>query len=140
MPTKNNVQIPLMGTPAIGRKSLGFTLIEVMVALMIIGLALPALMGRMGSMASTVGYSRDLTIAHWIAENKIQEIYLAERLQNLVPKGRQAGDVEMAGIIWDWQVEAEEQKGEFAGSLRVYVRVAPQGQDPIVELSTVMVE
>lgn len=118
----------------------GFTLIEVMVALVIIGLALPALMGRMSSMANTVSYSRDLTIAHWVAENKIQEIYLTERLQRLVPKGRQAGDVEMAGIVWDWKTEAEEQKGIYAGALRVWVRVGRQGQEPLVELSTVMVE
>ncbi len=118
----------------------GFTLIEVMVALVIIGLALPALMGRMSSMANTVGYSRDMTMAYWVAENKVQEIYLTERLQNLVPKGRQAGDVEMAGIVWDWKVESEEQKGIYAGALRVWVRVGKQGQEPIVELSTVMVE
>ncbi|HEY7774835.1 MAG TPA: type II secretion system minor pseudopilin GspI [Marinagarivorans sp.] len=118
----------------------GFTLLEVMVALMIIGLALPALMARMGTMANTVSYSRDLTIAHWVAENKVQEMYLAETLQNLVPKGRQAGDEEMAGIVWDWRIEAEEQKGMYAGTLRVWIRVGPQGQDPIVELSAIMVE
>ncbi|BCD99106.1 type II secretion system minor pseudopilin GspI [Marinagarivorans cellulosilyticus] len=120
--------------------SAGFTLIEVMVALMIIGLALPALMARMSTMANTVGYSRDLTIAHWVAENKVQEMYLAETLQNVVPTGRQAGDIEMAGIIWDWKIEAEEQKGMYAGTLRVWVRVGPQGQDPIVEISSIMVQ
>ena len=118
----------------------GFTLIEVMVALMIIGLALPALMARMSTMANTVGYSRDLTIAHWVAENKVQEIYLAESLQNIVPTGRQAGDIEMAGMIWDWKVEAEEQKGMYEGTLRVWVRVAPQGKEPIVEISSIMVK
>lgn len=109
-------------------------------ALVIIGLALPALLGRMSTMASTVSSTRDMTIAHWVAENKIQELLLIERLQNQIPKGRQAGDVEMAGQLWDWQIEAEEQKGIYEGSLRVWVRVGPQGQEPIVELSTVMVE
>ena len=69
----------------------GFTLLEVMVALVIIGLALPALLGRMSTMASTVSSTRDMTIAHWVAENKIQELLLIERLQNQIPKGRQAG-------------------------------------------------
>jgi general secretion pathway protein I len=118
----------------------GFTLIEVMVALVVIGLALPALMARMGTMASTVGYSRDLTIAHWVAENKVQEMYLAERLQNIIPKGREAGDIEMAGVIWDWKIEAEEQKGIYEGTLRVRVSVARQGQEKLVELSALMVE
>ncbi len=122
------------------KRGKGFTLLEVMVALVIIGLALPALLGRMSTMAGTISSTRDMTIAHWVAENKVQELLLIERLQGLVPKGRQAGDVEMAGQLWDWQVEAVEQKGLYEGSLRVWVRVGPQGQDPIVELSTVMVE
>lgn len=122
------------------RRVAGFTLLEVMVALLIIGLALPALLGRMASMAGTVGYNRELTIAHWVAENRVQEIELTERLQNIVPKGRQAGDIEMAGIIWDWSVEAEEQKDDFRGTLKVYVRVGPQGQEPMVELVTLMAE
>lgn len=122
------------------RRVAGFTLLEVMVALLIIGLALPALMGRMASMAGTVGYNRELTLAHWVAENKVQEIELTERLQNIVPKGRQAGDIEMAGIIWDWSVEAEEQKDDFRGTLKIYVRVGPQGQEPMVELVTLMAE
>ncbi len=125
---------------ALTRRNAGFTLLEVMVALLIIGLALPALMGRMASMAGTVGYNRELTIAHWVAENKVQEIELTERLQNIVPKGRQAGDIDMAGIVWDWSVEAEEQKGDFTGTLKVYVRVGPQGQEPLVELITLMAE
>ncbi|MDZ7923532.1 MAG: type II secretion system minor pseudopilin GspI [Marinagarivorans sp.] len=125
---------------ALTHRATGFTLLEVMVALLIIGLALPALMGRMASMAGTVGYNRELTIAHWVAENKVQEIELTERLQNIVPKGRQAGDIEMAGIIWDWSVEAEEQKDDFRGTLKIYVRVGPQGQEPMVELVTLMAE
>ena len=105
------------------KRAAGFTLLEVMVALVIIGLALPALLGRMSSMASTVDYTRELTVAHWVAENVVQQIYLTDRLQNLVPKGRQSGEMEMAGAMWDWKTEAEEQKGMYAGSLRVWVRV-----------------
>ena len=67
-------------------------------------------------------------------------MYLAETLQNVVPNGRQAGDIEMAGMIWDWRIEAEEQQGMYAGTLRVWVRVGPQGQDPIVEISSIMVQ
>ena len=123
------------------KRAAGFTLLEVMVALVIIGLALPALLGRMSSMASTVDYTRELTVAHWVAENVVQQIYLTDRLQNLVPKGRQSGEMEMADVMWDWKTEAEEQKGMYAGSLRVWVRVFKEGADtPLVELSMVLVE
>lgn len=123
------------------RSSRGFTLLEVMVALVIVGFALPAIMFSMGSMSSATSYARDLTIAHWVAENVVQEVYLTDRLQRLVPKGRQSGDTEMAGLIWDWQTEAEEQKGLFQGSLRVWVRVFREGEDePLVVLSMVVIE
>ncbi len=130
-----------MKTLANVRSAKGFTLLEVMVALLIIGLALPALMGRMGSMASTVDYTRDLTIAHWVAENVVQEVYLGRRLQNVIPKGRQSGEMEMAGVLWDWKTETEEQKDLYEGSSRVRVQVFREGQDEaLVELSMVLVE
>jgi general secretion pathway protein I len=118
----------------------GFTLLEVMVALIIVALAIPALLGRMGAMSNNVAYTRELTMAHWVAENKIQELRLNEKLQRELPSGLQAGDIEMGGIRWDWQVETEEQKDLYEGSLKVTIRVSPQGKPPIVELITVMVK
>jgi general secretion pathway protein I len=50
----------------------GFTLVEVMVALLIVALALPALLMRIGGMATAAGHSRDVAIAYWVAENKLQ--------------------------------------------------------------------
>ncbi|HUY84882.1 MAG TPA: type II secretion system minor pseudopilin GspI [Steroidobacteraceae bacterium] len=54
----------------------GFTLIEVLVALMIVALGLAALMTTIGSAADTSGYLRDKTIADWIAMNRIVEVRL----------------------------------------------------------------
>lgn len=117
----------------------GFTLVEVMVALLIVAMALPALLMRIGSMASTTAYSRDVAVAHWIAENKIQEIYLTQKLQNISPRGRQADDVQMADATWDWQTET--QNTEVAGMMRLYVRVKRQGtEDNLVDLSGFILE
>lgn len=120
-------------------KSRGFTLVEVMVALLIVALALPALLMRIGGMATAAGHTRDVALAHWVAENKLQEIYLTQRLQGVVPRGRQADDAQMAGETWDWQTETEET--ELPGLLRLRVRVRMQGaEENLVELSGFLLE
>lgn len=120
-------------------KSRGFTLVEVMVALLIVALALPALLMRIGGMATAAGHSRDVALAHWVAENKLQEIYLTQRLQGIVPRGRQADDTQLAGETWDWQTETEET--ELPGLLRLRVRVRMQGsEENLVELSGFLLE
>lgn len=117
----------------------GFTLVEVMVALLIVSMALPALLMRIGSMASTTAYSRDVAVAHWVAENKLQEIYLTQKLEKVSPRGRQADDVQMAGATWDWQTEV--QNTEVDNMMRLYVRVRMQGsEENLVALSGFILE
>ena len=59
------------------RRSNGFTLIEVMVALVIVSLALAGVAASMGQMIDTANTMRDRTFASWIAQNKIAEMRLA---------------------------------------------------------------
>lgn len=120
-------------------KCRGFTLVEVMVAMLIVAIALPALLMRIGGMATAAGHTRDVALAHWVAENKLQEIYLTQRLQGIVPRGRQADDTQLAGETWDWQTETEET--ELPGLLRLRVRVRMQGaEENLVELSGFLLE
>lgn len=120
-------------------RSRGFTLVEVMVALLIVATALPALLMRIGSMASTTAHMRDTAIAHWIAENKMQEVFITQRLSGTTPRGRQADDVQMASATWDWQLEV--QNTEVPEIMRLYVRVRQQGaEENLVELSGFILE
>jgi general secretion pathway protein I len=60
----------------------GFTLLEVLVALVIIGVALAASMRGAMSLTNTAGYSRDKLLALLSAENRLLELRLArERLE-----------------------------------------------------------
>ncbi len=56
------------------QKNAGFTLLEVMIALVIVGLTLLAMAGKMGSMLNAANTMRDYTYASWIAHNKITEM------------------------------------------------------------------
>ncbi len=64
------------------RRRDGFTLLEVLVALVIIGVALAASMRAAMSMTSTAEYTREKMLAVMTAENRLLELRLArERLE-----------------------------------------------------------
>jgi general secretion pathway protein I len=58
------------------QRSSGFTLVEVLVALVVVALGLAALMVAVQGAARTSGYLRDKTLAQWIALNRIVEVRL----------------------------------------------------------------
>jgi general secretion pathway protein I len=81
----------------------GFTLIEVMVAVAVLGIALPALMYSMIAQVESSGYLRDKLFAQWVASNQITEIRLQNRMNGRLKKGKDQGSVEMANQKWYWR-------------------------------------
>ena len=89
----------------IPRRQSAFTLIEVMVALVIVSLALAAVAASMGQMIDTANTMRDRTFASWIAQNKIAEM----RLAGVIPEvGESSGEVDFANTSWAWTAEVSE--------------------------------
>lgn len=88
------------------RISGGFTLIEVMVALFIVGVALPAMVGRMQGIVENTISIDEKTYAYWIAENKLQELQLTQEMQQSITRsGRQKDNLEYGGREWVWESE-----------------------------------
>ncbi len=83
------------------RTQRGFTLIEVLVALVVVGLGLMAAFGQVNQ--SLIGASRlkDKTLAHWIAMDRMTELRL---LDEFPAEGTRADEVEMAGINWRYSI------------------------------------
>ncbi len=109
------------------RKCKGFTLIEVMVALVIIGLSLMAVAGKMVQMLNAANTMRDRTYASWIAQNKITEL----RLANVVPEvSASSGEIDYAGVEWAWRAVVSETDVE--NLYRVDVTISFPGQDPLM--------
>ena len=109
------------------RRSAGFTLLEVMIALVIVGLTLLAMAGKMGSMLNAANTMRDYTYASWIAHNKITEL----RLANVVPEvSSSSGEVRYAGVDWAWRAVVSETGVE--NLYRVDVSISFPGADPIM--------
>ena len=86
-------------------KARGFTLIEVLIALVILAIALAAA-ARAASIA-TVGAeeSKLRTLATWVAQNRLAEL---SATQSFPSSGTSTGKSNMGGIDFDWQQTASD--------------------------------
>jgi general secretion pathway protein I len=100
--------------------SRGFTLLEVLVALVIVAFGMGALMATLTSAADSVGHLRDKSFAAWIALNRISELRLASRAPSV---GKTSGELEYAGARWRWNQEVT--RMGIGSALRIEVAVAP---------------
>ncbi len=85
--------------PGYNKKSDGFTLIEVMVALTIIAISLGALLNTSGTQANSASYLKQKTLAHWVAVNELTQIRISKTFPNL---GDKKGSTKMAKHEWYW--------------------------------------
>lgn len=107
--------------------SRGFTLVEVMVALAIVGLALPALMFALQQQLDATGYLRDKSIAHAVAANKLSEVRIIALATGVLPEDRESGVVTMAEREWHWWMRSE--PTEVPLFLRLEIDVALAQED-----------
>ncbi len=87
------------------RSSRGFTLLEVMIALVIVALSLTAVAASMSQMIFNSKMMRDRTYASWIAQNRIAEIRLAPATPDV---GASNGEVQYANVDWTWRAVVSE--------------------------------
>jgi general secretion pathway protein I len=86
----------------------GFTLVEVLVALAVIAIALPALMLGIMSNLDGTGYMREKVIAQWVASNRLSELRAVNFATGKVPTSKPKGKEEMAGREWYWSVRTKQ--------------------------------
>ena len=98
----------------------GFTLLEVLVAVLLLSLALVALVRLAGLDARASAQLRDGTLAQWVAANVLAET----RLRASMPAvGRSNGEATMGGQRWRWVLEVNDT--EEPGIRRLDVEVVP---------------
>ena len=78
----------------------GFTLIEVLVALVIVALGMSALLETLGSAADTATWLREKTFAQWIGFNQLETVRLSGTLPS---NGTTDGELDYAGSHWRWR-------------------------------------
>jgi len=109
----------------------GFTLVEVMVALAIVAIALPALLTTLYQQADDTAYLRDKTLAQMVAANKLAELRLAVAATGAIAATRDSGEARLAGRDWSWWVTIQQAPGGIDSFFRIAIDVAadPQGRD-----------
>ena len=114
----------------------GFTLVEVMVALAIVALALPALLVALSRQVDATGYLRDKSLAQMVAANKLAELRILSRARESLLEGSDSGVSEMAGRDWYWWLES--QPTEVPAFYRVEIDVALDEEDRSAPLFTLV--
>jgi len=107
-----------------------------MVALMVIAIALPALLGALYRQVDGSAYLRDKSIAQWVATNTLTQtrIQLA-RGAPLVP-GKRSGVVTMAQRDWYWWLETTATEVEDFYRVEVKVAATEEAQEtPLIRLN-----
>jgi general secretion pathway protein I len=113
-----------MATRLVRHRASGFTLIEAVVALVIVALGMTALYMQLNQYAITATYMEEKALASWIATNRLTELSIEPAWPDV---GTEEGDVEFAGRDWHYTVEVSET--QVANLRRIDVSVA-RADDP----------
>jgi general secretion pathway protein I len=109
------------------RRPRGFTLIEVLAALVIVALGMLGVIQAVTQTARNGSYLREKTLAHWIAMNVITERRLLPSPPDVTETSE---DVEFAGQRWRWTMKVTQTEVESLRRMDVSVRYAdrPESQ------------
>ena len=80
-------------------KQAGFTLLEVMVALLVVAVSLGGAVKVIGNAANNTTRMNNKAFANWVALNQIAKLRIAKDFPKF---GEQKGNDEMAGRKWVW--------------------------------------
>lgn len=105
--------------------SRGFTLLEVLIALVIVSLALLALTQTAGREVRTFDALRERTLAAWIAANVISETRISTPLP---ATGRRDGRLRFANLDWRWELEVKATADPALRRLDVLVFAADESE------------
>ncbi|MEO7386804.1 MAG: type II secretion system minor pseudopilin GspI [Gammaproteobacteria bacterium] len=110
----------------------GFTLLELLVALVIVALGLMAAFGQVNQAVTVASRLREKTFAHWIAVDHITRM----RVLDVQPAlGNSSDEVDMAGARWVYKVTVTKSDYEALRIVDVSVALADK-PDTVLETVT----
>ena len=119
------------------RTCTGFTLLEVLIAMVILSVSLLAAIKVVTEVTSSAIYMQDKTVAQWVAMNKIAEMRLAKGVPG---DGRTDGTEEMGGRNWKWRIIFK--KTDYPGVQEAAVEVRTESESkedpPTIVLRTLV--
>jgi general secretion pathway protein I len=115
----------------------GFTLLEAMVALIIVSLGMLAVSAQLGRFAAASFDIEQKTLASWIATNKITELSIAREWPEL---GTQREEVEFGNRLWHLRTEISETDVDNLRRVDVYVTRADDPDRVVARPVTGLIE
>ena len=109
----------------------GFTLLEVLVALVVLTISLAAAISATSRYVDNSSYLRDRAFAHWVAMNRITETLLQQDWPGV---GKKRGDETMGGHEWTWSREVLATADDDVRRVEVEVRLSDDDERPIARL------
>ena len=113
--------------------ALGFTLIEVMLAMAVFAIAGIALLGASSNNARNMGHLENKMFANWVASNQLVAASLAEKWP---PKNNLKGEVELAGRAWFWQQQVIKTTDNDMRAIVMEVRLNENDKLAVTSLTT----
>jgi general secretion pathway protein I len=113
----------------------GFTLLEAMVALVIVSLGMMAVNTQLNRYAAASVYAEQKTLASWIATNKITELSVASTWPEL---GDSDEEIEFAGRMWQCRVEVSETPVENLRRVDVEIALADNPERVVHKVSGIL--
>ena len=97
----------------------GFTLVEVLVALVILAVGMATVISTMANYAKTTHHLRMRTMAMWVAQNQLSEV-LSE--PQWPAEGRKDGTAEMGGFEWRWETVTQDTQDDRLRRIDIVVQ------------------
>ncbi len=115
----------------------GFTLIEIIIALVVIAVALGAVIATTGNSVKHGAHIKEKTIALWLAQNISAEVNIKKQW---LPAGNQFSDEEMAGQQWQVKRIITQTPDKNIKKMEIQVYSGRTTDNKIVSLTTYFVK
>jgi len=97
----------------------GFTLVEILVALVIVAIAFAGILGVVGQAAESSGSLRDRTFAMWLAQNRLAQHQLEKDWPSI---GTRSGTSDYVGNEWQWEEQIQTSVHKHIRRIEIHVR------------------
>jgi general secretion pathway protein I len=114
------------------RRHSGFTLLEVLVALVIVALGLMAAFGQVNQSLTAASRLREKTLANWVAVNEMTRLRL---LGEFPPLGTRSAEVEMARTNWRYTTKVVKTPVDALRRLDISVAYADRPDSVVTTLT-----
>lgn len=115
------------------RRSLGFTLIEMLLALAVFAYVASSILSVLSQTANNLSDIEEMTFASWVANDRLTELQVSTTWP---PRDKQQGQRELAGKTWYWSQKVEKTEDPNLRQIRVLVSLEKGSPNSIYSLSS----